>query len=63
MRLVIPESLKDEILKNYHDDAFSGHLGAAKTNAKIQEKYWWARMYYDINQYVSTCAICAKMNK
>ena len=38
--LVIPSSLKEEILIACHDHPLSGHLGFDKTLHKIQDRYW-----------------------
>jgi hypothetical protein len=49
-------SMRNKMLKNYHDDSLSGHMGANKTLAKLQERYWWPKMFY-----VRTCERCARM--
>ena len=46
--LVIPESLRVEILKANHDDLLSGHLGFDRTYQKMKEKYWWPSMRKEI---------------
>ena len=39
-QLVIPETLRFEILSNAHDHVTGGHLGTHKTYQKIRERYW-----------------------
>ena len=58
-KLAVPKSMRNKMLKNYHEDSLSGHMGANKTLAKLQERYWWPKMFYDVNDYVRTCERCA----
>jgi hypothetical protein len=37
MQMLVPESLKEEILKLYHDVPTAGHLGIYKTLEKIKQ--------------------------
>lgn len=57
--LVIPDSMKEEILLCCHDDPLSGgHLGFAKTFGKIKTRYFWPNMYSEIENYVKSCTNC-----
>ena len=58
-QLVIPASLKTEVLTACHDDTFGGHLGLEKTFDKIRDRYYWDGMYLEIKNYVESCEICA----
>jgi transposase InsO family protein len=60
-KLVIPASMRTTIIKNFHDDGFSGHLGIYKTVGKIKMRFWWTKMHADISEYVKTCTTCATM--
>ena len=40
-QLVIPNSLKFEILSNIHDHVSGGHFGIHKTFEKVKQRYWW----------------------
>lgn len=57
-RLVIPESIKPEILKCYHDSVLVGHLGIKRTYYKISAIYYWPGMFQDITDYVRACIEC-----
>lgn len=57
-RLVIPESLRQEILRRYHDSVLGGHLGIKKTYYKISAVYYWPGMFQDITDYVRACIEC-----
>jgi transposase InsO family protein len=55
--------LRRSILKIYHDTAANGaHFGRNKTLDKIKTRYYWLRMYKDINNYIKSCIPCAQYN-
>jgi hypothetical protein len=58
----IPENdnLKLQILRQYHDSPTAGHLGQAKTLELISRDYYWPRMRQFVNEYLSSCDICAR---
>jgi transposase InsO family protein len=57
--LVIPDSLKYEILFSLHDDPLSGgHLGYAKTFGKVKERFFWQGMAKETENYVKSCPDC-----
>lgn len=58
--LVVPQSLREEILQASHDDPVSGHLGVTRTLHRIQEKYFWPRLTCDVRHYVKTCRDCQR---
>ena len=59
-KLVVPDSKKAEIYENNHDHMAAGHLGVAKTKARIQRRYYWPKMAEDIAVYVKNCLKCAQ---
>lgn len=56
--LVVPEKLRSSILQVMHDDPTSGHLGAARTFHRAQERFYWPRMRRSTEMYVASCAQC-----
>eukprot|EP00794_Sanderia_malayensis_P010600 gene10600-biopygen7736 len=48
-QVVIPASLRHDILVSCHDDATAGHLGAIKTYEKIRSRYYWHGMFKTLN--------------
>ena len=58
-RIVIPESIKETILKLCHDDMSDGHLGFKKTWPKIRDRYYWKNMYGDTHKWIKACTKCA----
>ena len=43
-RILVPKSLKEKILKRFHDSPYAGHLGIKKTAARIQRRFKWPKM-------------------
>jgi len=60
-RLVVPESLRVDIMSEVHNTITeAAHGGYAKTYNWIVAIYYWPRMSRDIKKYVGTCDICQK---
>ena len=60
----IPQCLRDELLKSYHDCiAGGGHQGFERTYSSLRNKYYWPSMYEDIRQYVRTCEVCQQSKR
>ena len=58
-QLVVPRTLREEIMQELHAGPLEGHLGVDKTVAKIKERFYWPGMYRDVEQWIRTCASCA----
>ena len=63
-RLYIPlnESVKLQLMKEYHDTEINGHLGEFKTLERLSRQYYWPNMRKAVQQYISQCHSC-QMNK
>ena len=55
-RLVLPACFKKTVLHLLHDDM--GHIGRDRTRALAQERFFWPRMFSEIEEYVSSCPRC-----
>ncbi|GFV14867.1 retrovirus-related Pol polyprotein from transposon 297 [Trichonephila clavipes] len=55
MRVYIPKSLRNEIMREFHDKPLAGHFGRFKTYHKIRDVCYFPYMRKFIDQYVSTC--------
>ena len=58
--LVIPESLKDEVLRACHDLPSSAHQGIARTKQRVNERFFWFKLSTDVKRYVHTCSLCSR---
>lgn len=55
-QLLLPISLKPQILKAVHDDM--GHQGFERTFSLLKNRCYWPYMYTDIVDYCETCERC-----
>ncbi|CAG9122098.1 unnamed protein product [Plutella xylostella] len=54
-KLVIPEKLRNQVLKECHDDPTSGHLGMKKSINRTRQHYYWPSLIQDVKNYVRKC--------
>jgi hypothetical protein len=56
-RICIPnqKTIKESILKEAHDSAYSIHPGSTKMYKDLKTRYWWYGIKRDIVEYVSLC--------
>jgi len=55
-RLVIPTSLRPDILRYLH----IGHQGITKCQAKAKQSIWWPGLGKQLEDVVRSCHICSK---
>ena len=58
-QLVVPEAIKDEILKQLHAGSTGGHLGIEKTLSKLKKRFYWPGHYNNVQDWCSSCIDCA----
>ena len=51
-KLVVPGSLRQDILELAHDVPISGHLGITKTLAKLKRNFFWYKMRLEVETFV-----------
>jgi hypothetical protein len=59
-RICVPnvKELKDKILCEAHESAYSIHLGRNKMYHDLKAIYWWYGMKRDVAEYVALCNTC-----
>lgn len=59
-RSVIPQnsSLREVLLREYHDSAMGGHAGELKTYLRLANDWFWVGMRKEVTTYVQQCAVC-----
>ena len=55
-RIVIPRSMRQEILQDLH----SGHQGIVKCRARARQSVWWPGLSAHISQLVENCNTCSQ---
>jgi len=56
-RLCVPDiqRIKDVMLKECHESAYSIHPGGTKMYQDLKDMYWWYGMKRDIGEYIALC--------
>jgi hypothetical protein len=59
-RICVPnvKELKDKILREAHESAYSIHPGGNKMYHDLKATYWWYGMNRDVVKYVALCDTC-----
>ena len=57
-QLVLPDSLKDQLLYSVHDKV--GHQGIERTYMLARKRVYWPNMFNDIKSYCQNCVRCNK---
>ena len=66
VRVVLPVSRRQQVLKMGHSNSIAGHFGVKKTHAKISRHFMWPGLWSEVKAYVRTCEGCqlaAKQHK
>ena len=58
VRVVVPVSRRQPILKMGHSSSIAGHFGVKKTHAKIARHFMWPGLYSQVKAYVRSCKGC-----
>ena len=54
-RLVLPESLKSEVLNSLHSGITGGHLREEKTLNRLRERFYWPGHTEDVHKWCQQC--------
>jgi hypothetical protein len=62
-RICVPkiEHLRQLILREVHDSAYSIHPGSTKMYQDLKEKYWWYSLKRDVATHVALCDVCQRV--
>ena len=58
IQLVVPKSLRAEVLESMHGSAWAGHQGRQKTLARARQHVWWPSWTADVEYWVRSCWPC-----
>jgi len=56
--LVVPKTIRNEVLRYCHDLKTSGHMGQDKTLMRLKQSFYWYNMNQDSDDYVRSCGVC-----
>ncbi|WVZ52559.1 LOW QUALITY PROTEIN: hypothetical protein U9M48_003607 [Paspalum notatum var. saurae] len=62
-RICVPniKSIRDLILKEAHETAYSIHPGSEKMYQDLKQKFWWYGMKREVAKYVALCDVCRRV--
>jgi len=62
-RLCVPEdqSIREAILREARESAYSIHPGSTKMYLDLKEKYWWYGLKIEVAEYVALCDTCQRV--
>jgi hypothetical protein len=62
-RLCVPEdpAIRQSILREAHELAYSIHPDSTKMYLDLKEKYWWVGLKRDVAEYVAVCDTCQRV--
>jgi hypothetical protein len=55
------KDIKELILKEAHETAYSVHPGSTKMYYDLKERFWWYGMKREVAEYVAVCDICQRV--
>ncbi|WVZ76922.1 hypothetical protein U9M48_024840 [Paspalum notatum var. saurae] len=62
-RICVPniKHIRDLILKEAHETAYSIHPGSEKMYQDLKQKFWWYGMKREVAEYVALCDVCQRV--
>jgi hypothetical protein len=62
-RICVPnlKTIKELILREAHDSAYSIHPSSTKMYNDLKTRYWWYGMKQDAEEYVALCDTCQRV--
>lgn len=60
LQLVVPSTLREDILREVHGGSCSGHMGEDKTVGRLKERYYWPGFHTDVKNWCRNCQPCAR---
>lgn len=60
--IVIPISLRKNILKLAHNSLTAGHMGISNTKARASAQFYWPGLSTDIHRWCTECTECQRVN-
>ena len=57
-QLIVPHSLRNQILEELHGGVAGGHFGEEKTMGRLQARFYWPGQWADVRNWCRTCPMC-----
>ena len=59
-QLVVPQPLREKVMKLAHDCIMSGHQALKKTCSRVVSQFCWPGVHADVKRYCQSCDICQR---
>uniref|UniRef100_A0A131XKF8 RNA-directed DNA polymerase n=1 Tax=Hyalomma excavatum TaxID=257692 RepID=A0A131XKF8_9ACAR len=59
-QLVVPQSLRQFVLRMAHEGIMAGHQGIKRTTDRILEEFYWPGVQAEVTRFVRSCDICQR---
>ena len=59
LQLIVPKSLREEILTQLHNHPTAGHFGVTKTMQRVKSRFYWPYCRKDVQMWCARCALCS----
>ena len=59
-QVVVPQTLRQQVMTVAHSSIPGGHLGVKKTTDKITSNFYWPGIHSDITRFCQSCDICQR---
>jgi hypothetical protein len=62
-RICVPDvdHVREKIMQEAHDLAYSIHPGSTKMYQDLKERYWWYGMKHDVAAHMALCDVCQRV--
>ena len=57
-KLVIPEELRERVIRDAHSSPSMGHFGIEKTFDRVARDYYLRGYFYDVKTFIKHCGLC-----
>ena len=61
-QLYVPECLRRELLEQFHNQPYAGHVGVFRTLGPLSRNYWWPGIRVHVHAHVRACEKCSMKN-
>ena len=62
-QVVVPSSLRHQVMRLAHVPGETGHQGGKKTLARVQRTFYWPGFQGEVRRFATTCATCRRVQK
>ena len=59
-QVVLPQELRQEVMKIGHESILGGHLAVKKTTEKILNNFFWPNVWQDVRRFCRSCDKCQR---